>query len=119
MSRRAKIVAVLASVLVLVAVATGVGVAAIGDDDEPLSGDPLERATAAALTATGGGEVVATEVGDDAGSAYEVEVRMPDGSQVEVQLDADFAVIATDADDDGPGNDDGPGDDEGDGAGSG
>ena len=107
MSRRAKIVAVLASVVVLVAVATGVGVAAIGDDDEPLSGDVLERTTAAALAATGGGEVVGTEVGDDADSAYEVEVRLPDGSQVEVQLDADFTVTATDADDDGPGDDDG------------
>jgi len=106
MSTRMKIVVTAAAVLALVAVATGAGVAEVGDD-EPLTGTELEQATAAALASTGGGEVVGTEVGDDDGSAYEVEVRLLDGSQVEVQLDADFAVIATEADDDGSGDDDG------------
>lgn len=106
MSTRMKIVVTAAAVVALVAVATGAGVTRVGDD-EPLTGTVLEQATAAALAATGGGEVVGTEVGDDDGSAYEVEVRLPDGSQVEVQLDADFAVIATEADDDGSGDDDG------------
>lgn len=55
-------------------------------------------------TSTGGGTVTETEVGDD-GSAYEVEIRRADGSQVEVQLDADFTVIASERDDDGPGDD--------------
>ena len=39
-----------------------------------------------------------TEVGDD-GAAYEVEVRLRDGSQVEVQLDDAFHVIGTEDDD--------------------
>lgn len=84
-------------------VAAGVGVATVGDDDEPLTGSALEQATAAALASTGGGEVVGSEAGDDEGAIYEVEVLLPDGSQVEVQLDESFGVIATDADDDGPG----------------
>ena len=39
-------------------------------------------------------------MGDD-GAAYEVEVRLPNGSQVEVQLDSDFRVTGSAADDDG------------------
>ena len=71
-----------------------------GDDtDAPLTGETYDRATAAALEHTGGGEVVETEEGDD-GAAYGVEIVLPDGSQVEVNLDADFAVISTEADDD-------------------
>jgi hypothetical protein len=87
------------------AVATG----AVGDDDVPLTGTTLERATAAALEHTGGGTVTETEVGDD-GAAYSVEVRLPDGRQVEVNLDKDFKVIGQEDDDDGA--DDEEGDDE-------
>ena len=73
-----------------------------------LSGEALERATDAALAATGGGKVSGTEVGDEA-SYYEVEVDLDDGRQVEVELDADFAVVSTsenDEDDDAHGDDD-------------
>lgn len=73
-----------------------------GDDDVPLTGATLDQATSAALDATGGGTVTETEQGDD-GAAYSVEVRLDDGSQVEVNLDADFAVIGQEPDDDGPG----------------
>ena len=89
-----------------IAVATG----AAGDDDQPLTGATYEMATAAALAYTGGGTVTETEVGDD-GAAYSVEVRLPDGRQVEVNLDADFNVIGDEADDDGPGDDDSDDDD--------
>lgn len=99
---------VLTGVLALAAgaVAAGFAVTASGDDDEPLSGATLERATAAALAATGGGTVVETEAGDD-GAAYGVEVRLDDGSVVEVSLDESFRVIGREADDD-----EGAGDDE-------
>ncbi|HXV58309.1 MAG TPA: hypothetical protein VD704_10615 [Gaiellaceae bacterium] len=80
------------------AVAAGFAVTATGDDDEPLTGRTLERATAAALAVTGGGTVVETEVGDD-GAAYGVEVRLDDGSVVEVSLDEGFRVIGREADD--------------------
>ena len=52
-----------------------------------------------------------TEVGDD-GAAYGVEIRLDDGSQVEVNLDENFAVTGQSPDDDGSGpDDDGPDDD--------
>ena len=69
------------------------------DSDTPLTGSDLDRAVAAALDHTGGGEVTETEIGDD-GAAYGVEIRLQDGSQVEVNLDADFNVIGSEADDD-------------------
>jgi uncharacterized membrane protein YkoI len=101
-------------VLALAVVGGGAGIAvatgAAGDDDQPLAGTALEKASQAALEHTGGGTVTETEVGDD-GAAYGVEVRLDDGSQVEVNLDENFNVIGDEADDDGPGDEDGPNDD--------
>jgi len=81
---------------------TGVGIAASGDDDRPLTGSELDKAVAAALAQTGGGTVVETETGDD-GAAYGVEIRLADGRVVEVNLDRDFQVIGQQNDDDGAG----------------
>lgn len=67
------------------------------DNDTPLTGSDLDRAVAKALEHTGGGTVVESEVGDD-GAAFGVEIRRPDGRQVEVNLDAEFAVISSVAD---------------------
>jgi len=78
--------------------------------EQPLAGSTLEQATAAALQHTGGGTVTETETGDG-GAAYGVEVRLADGSQVEVELDEGFNVIGQEADDDGPNESDGPNDD--------
>jgi hypothetical protein len=50
--------------------------------------------------------VLETEVGDD-NAAYGVEVRLPDGRQVEVNLDKSFKVIGQEADEDKPGEDEG------------
>lgn len=79
-----------------------------GDDDEteaPITGNALEKASAAALAHTGGGRVTGTEVGDEE-SLYEVEVTLDDGSQVDVQLDESFHVVATESDDEDDGDDD-------------
>jgi hypothetical protein len=82
--------------LVLAAGAIGTSVAAApgGGDDaaHPITGTALERASAAALAATGGGRVTETEDGDE-DSRYEVEVTLADGRQVDVQLDAAFRVV--------------------------
>lgn len=90
------------------AVVTGVAVAGValgataiagatgGDDDatdKPITGQALDRAATAALAETGGGKVTETEAGDEEG-AYEVEVTRADGSQVDVHLDKDFAVLS-------------------------
>jgi hypothetical protein len=111
MDRRTKWIA--GGVIGLVAIGGGTGIAiasGVGDDDEPLTGSALERATEAALAYTGGGTVVETEVGDD-GAAYGVEIRLEDGRVVEVNLDNDFKVIGDEADDDGSAEDEGPNDD--------
>ena len=91
-------------------VSTGVAVARGGDDDQPITGPALGKCTAAALAYTGGGTVTETEVGDG-DAAYGVEIRLDDGSEVEVNLNADCVVLGQEADDDGPNGEDGPDDD--------
>lgn len=84
-----------------------------GDDDErerPIPAADLERAERAALEETGGGRVTGTEI-DDEESTYEVEVTLDDGTQVDVQLDADFDVVSTETDGPDDDLDDEPGDD--------
>ena len=104
------VAALVAVLVVALGAVTLTAVAQSGDDDQPITGPALDQATAAALEHTGGGTVTETEVGDD-GSAYGVEVRLDDGRQVEVNLDANFKVIGQEADDDGPNDQDGEGDD--------
>ena len=100
MTKRSKIVLVGASALALGAAGAGVAAATGGDDNEkPISGSALDRASAAALEHTGGGEVTETEVGDEE-SLYEVEVTLDDGSQVDVQLNRDFSVVGDETDSD-------------------
>ena len=65
--------------------------------DQPIGGSDLDRASAAALQHTGGGEVTGTEVGDEE-SYYEVEVSRADGTQVDVQLDRGFQVVGDEVD---------------------
>lgn len=109
MTRKIAVLAVL--ILAVGAISAGFAIAGGGDDDKPLTGSNLEKATAAALAHTGGGRVVETEVGDD-GAAYGVEVRLDDGRVVEVNLDENFDVVGQANDDDGAGDrDDGPDDD--------
>lgn len=110
MTRRLALVIVL--VLALGVLTAGVAIASGGGggDDKPLTGSTLDKARAAALAHTGGGTVIETEGGDD-GAAYGVEIRLADGSQVEVNLDRNFDVIGQEADEDGPNDQDGSNDD--------
>ena len=106
MQRRNKAL-IIGAAAVAAALAAGGGIAAAGGDDDddandtetPITGADLERATAAALASTGGGRVTETEVGDEE-SRYEVEVILDDGSQVDVQLDENFVVVGSSADED-------------------
>ena len=89
-----------AAVVVLGAAGGGAALASGGDDDAtdtPITGSQLERASAATLAHTGGGEVTGTEVGDEE-SLYEVEITLDDGSQVDVQLDEGFEVVGSERD---------------------
>jgi hypothetical protein len=105
MTRTTKIIAAGAVAGILAIAALGVTltagdtIAGGGDDDAPITGSALEQASAAALAHTGEGTVTDTEVEDEE-SAFEVEVTLDDGSQVDVQLDQDFNVVSSDADDD-------------------
>jgi hypothetical protein len=99
MQRRTKLIA--AGTLLAAGLAAGTGIAVAGGSDDadegpdvPITGDALAQAEAAALAETGGGEVTETEAGDEE-SAYEVEVTMPDGTQIDVQLDEDFQVVGS------------------------
>ncbi len=75
--------------------AAGTAVIAAGDEtDTPIVGTDLQRASDAALAATGEGRVTDTEVGDEE-SYYEVEVTLDDGTEVDVQLDENFQVVGT------------------------
>jgi uncharacterized membrane protein YkoI len=101
MGKRVKLAMGGALAIVVLAV-SGVAIAgaAGGDDDgsdKAITGQALDRASAAALEHTGGGKVTETEAGDEEG-AYEVEVTRTDGSQVDVHLDKDFDVISDSAD---------------------
>src|SRR5262245_20332490 len=100
MQRRTK--ALIAGGVAAAAILGGASYAVAGgaDDDAtdtPITGDALDKASAAALAHTGEGRVTETEVGDEE-SYYEVEVTLDDGSQVDVQLDEQFNVVSDEAD---------------------
>lgn len=101
--RKRVVLPALATVAVL---AVGGTVWAASADD--VSGAERDRVAAAAVDAAGGGTAVDVETSDDAGEAYEVEVRTADGTEVDVALDRDLGVVATERDDEG----DDEGDDE-------
>jgi uncharacterized membrane protein YkoI len=65
--------------------------------DKAITGSALDKASAAALDHSGGGQVTDTEVGDEE-SYYEIEVTRDDGSQLDVQLDRSFQVVGDEAD---------------------
>ena len=76
--------------LVLAAALT---LSACGGDDGKLSSDDRDKASAAALEYVGVGAVTDTERGDgDDGFAYEVEVTLPGGADIDVELDDSFKV---------------------------
>ena len=100
MTRRNRKLAATGAIALLGAVGGGVAIAAGGDDDgteRTITGTALARAKTVALAHTGGGKVTGTEVGDEE-SYYEVEVTLPSGGQVDVQLDESFDVVGSERD---------------------
>ena len=92
MVKRAVLITGVAAAAVIVGGATvAVAASTPTTDDQPLSGTELQQASDAALAKTGGGTVLKAET-DDGATAYEVDVRRPDGSKVEVNLDRSFQV---------------------------
>ena len=65
---------------------------------DPITDDERESATEAAIDAAGGGEVTDVDRSDDPGEAWEVEVLLENGDEMDVRLADDFSVISTDLD---------------------
>jgi uncharacterized membrane protein YkoI len=86
----------------VVAVAAGGGAyawAGAGDDgDVNVTGPGADRARQAALAHLGGGKANAVERDSEAGATWEVEVTKPDGSTVDVRLDATYEVVVVEGD---------------------
>jgi uncharacterized membrane protein YkoI len=66
------------------------------NDDRALTGTTLKKASAAALKATDGGKITETSGSDDADHVYEVDVLLPSGEDVTVELDKAFKVTKID-----------------------
>jgi len=98
METKKKIGIGVASVLAAGAAAAGIAVAGGGDDNEaPIKGSALDKASEVALEETGGGTVTDTETGDEE-SYYEVEVTLANGDQVDVQVNRDFEAVGSETD---------------------
>ena len=69
------------------------------DTSKAITGDAKAKAEKAALAATGGGgKVNQTELDNENGATYEVEVTKTDGSTVDVRLGDAFDVVTVEAD---------------------
>jgi hypothetical protein len=103
-----KRIVIAALAVVAAGIVTGGAIAAASSDsDGSVTGPDADRATQAALEATGGGTVSEVERDDEGGAAWEVEVETPDGKIVEVRLDERFTVVGVGGDDESPDTDDG------------
>ncbi|MEA2901533.1 MAG: hypothetical protein QOH36_1420 [Actinomycetota bacterium] len=76
----------------------GSGSGSGGDDGPSVTGPEADRATSAALEATGGGNANAVERDSENGAVWEVEVTQADGSTVDVRLDGSYKVVVVEAD---------------------
>lgn len=90
----------LPSIAVVAVLAVG-GTAWTATADNDVEGDERDRVASAATDAAGGGRAIDVETSDDAGEAYEVEVRLADGTEVDLALDEDLQVVSRETDDDG------------------
>lgn len=71
-----------------------------GEDDsaEQVTGAGADKATAAALEITGGGEANSVELDSENGATWEVEVTKPDGNTVDVRLDQGYGEVVVEDD---------------------
>jgi len=100
--------------IVLVAAGAGgaVAVQAGSGDDQSATGPQSERAGAAAVKIAGGGSATSVERDAEGDRVWEVEVAKPDGTTLEVDLDAALRRVAAEPEDTETGERDDAGDDE-------
>jgi uncharacterized membrane protein YkoI len=77
-----------------------------GDEGDHITGPQADRIAAAALDATGGGTALSVDLDGEDGATWEVEVRKPDGSTVDVRLDDNLRVVAIGAEEEAGDTDD-------------
>lgn len=82
----------------LVVGGAGVATASTTGDDDAVTGTAFDQASTAALAEVGEGTVESVESSDDGDHTYEVEVRLENNNEVEVELDENFTVIRTETD---------------------
>ena len=101
MKRRRLVIIIAAAAAALALAGVGIAQAVGGSSEAPVTGPAAEQAKAAALKAAGGGTVLEVEQQDgDGAGTFEVEVKRPDGSTVEIHLDGQFQQVGSAADDD-------------------
>lgn len=64
-------------------------------DDVPLTDTEFDAASKAALAEAKGGTVTDVDRSDDPGEAFEVDVLLENGDELEITLDADYAVVTS------------------------
>lgn len=97
MRKRTALIAAGAGVVVALSVG-GVAVASGDDGDATVTGPQADRATAAALELTHGGEANSVERDSENGATWEVEVTRTDGDTVDVRLDEDYGLVVIEGD---------------------
>ena len=98
MNARALLIAAAVTTVVLVGAGVAYATGSSGDSSaqQATGGADLEKAKSVALEHVNG-RVTETEIGDEEGY-YQIEVTRDDGSQVDVNLDRNFNVLSTPAD---------------------
>jgi hypothetical protein len=66
-------------------------------DETPLTGDALDKVTAAAKAKVPGGTIVRVETDADGNSAYEAHMVKADGSPVTVYVNKQFEVVSVES----------------------
>jgi hypothetical protein len=103
---RKRITMVLAIVAAFAAIAGGAIAIASNDSEGGVTGPGADRATQAALEATGGGTANAVERDGEDGATWEVEVTKTNGDTVDVRLDENYDVVVIEGDTESPDDND-------------
>ncbi len=100
MNRKKLTLGVAGAITVATLFGGGMAIAASTEDDGEgiVTGPDADKAIAAALDATGGGQANSVELDSENGATWEVEVTEPDGNTVDVRLDDTFAVVVIEGD---------------------
>ncbi len=99
MSKNFKRILIAGVVLVAAGIGGAAAVQAGSGDDQAATGPQADRAGAAAVRIAGGGSAASVERDAEGRRVWEVEVTKPDGTTLEVDLDAALQQVAAERDD--------------------